>query len=52
MPGRESCTKFGASEDDRLCSSTVRVFSQIGIRDPDMEIREHTNLAEICESYR
>jgi len=52
VPGRESCARFGASEDDRLRSSTVRVFTQTGIRDPDMEIIELTNMAEICEICR
>jgi hypothetical protein len=52
VPGRESCTRFGASEDDRLYSSTVGVYKQIGIGDPDMEILELTNMAEICESFR
>jgi hypothetical protein len=52
MPGRESCTTFAASENDRRCSSADRRFVQIGVRDPDMEICEHTNMAEICESCR
>jgi hypothetical protein len=45
-------TRFGTSEDDKLCSNTVRLYIQNGNQIPGMEVCELTNMAEIRQCLR
>jgi hypothetical protein len=50
MFGSRAQTRLGNSEDDKLCSNTVRMYTQNGNQFPGMEVCELTNMAEIRQS--